>query len=380
MNETLFLILLPLALLVGGALTTLLLKGLFGNMAQKALRESNEQFLQLANERLGHQQTKSTAELSQNKAAIDQSMKQMTAAIEKYEKLVKSFENDRTEKYGNLQAHLNNAVSATSQLQQTTNQLTSILANVKLRGQWGERMAEDILRISGFSEEVHYRKNKTQDTSASRPDYVFLLPNDWKVCMDVKFPLNNYLAFVNSKTQEEQEGFQKQFVRDVKDRIKEVTRKDYINPTENTLDCVLLFIPNEQVFGFVHEAAPGLLDDAMKQRVILCSPFTLYAVLAIVRQSFENFHFKEAAQEIMTMIVGFHQDFDKFKSRFEDLGRQLERASGKYQEITEKSYKRLDNRVKKIDDYRKGNALLDPKEASAEEINRISSLIPTSDS
>ncbi len=367
MQMTLLVLLVPIALLLGAAATAWFLrsrtrqdgelKNQIAQWVQEHLRNSNEQFLQLASERLGHEQTKGQAAFSQNTQQIENALKQMSVTMDTYSRLVRDFEKERTAQYGNLQARMENEAKVTGKLQQTTDRLTSILGNVKLRGQWGERMAEDILRVSGLMEHVHYRRNRTQETSQSRPDYVFLLPNDWKVCMDVKFPLDNYLALVNSETAEGRDSFQAEFIRDVKDRIKEIVRRDYINADEQTLDCVILFIPNEQVFGFIQEAAPGLLDEAMRQKVILCSPFTLYAVLAIVRQSFEDFHFKQKAQEILGMIVGFQKDFETFKKRFEDLGSLLQKASAKYQEITDVSYKRLDGKISKIEEYRKGSTL-----------------------
>ncbi len=335
------------------------LQNQLGTWVQDQLRNSNEQFLQLANERLGREQLKAQSEFSQSKQQIEGSLAQMSEALDKYSRLVKEFESDRTQKYGHLQAQLENSANVISKLQQTTNQLTSVLANVKLRGQWGERVAEDILRGSGFLEGTHYLKNKAQESSSSRPDYIFLLPNETKVSMDVKFPLDNYLAFVNSESAEAREGCQAEFVRDVRDRIKEIARKDYINPDERTLDYVLLFIPNEQVFGFIQEVAPGIWDEAVKQKVILCSPFTLYAFVGVIRQAAEIFRFELRAKEILGLIQGFKQDFDTFKVRFEGLGLLLEKTRAKYDEITETSYKRLDNRLRKIDDHQRGNARLE---------------------
>ena len=77
-------------------------------------------------------------------------------------------------------------------------------------------------------------------------------------------------------------------------RIKEIQNREYINPAEGTLDFVLLFIPNEQVYSFVQRNSPGLMDEALKQKVVLCSPFTLYAMLSVIRQAFENFHYEKA--------------------------------------------------------------------------------------
>ena len=60
-------------------------------------------------------------------------------------------------------------------------------------------MAEDVLRLSGFIEGVNYLKQKTLETAAGRPDYTFPLPQGRKVNMDVKFPLDNYVRFLEAE-------------------------------------------------------------------------------------------------------------------------------------------------------------------------------------
>jgi DNA recombination protein RmuC len=82
----------------------------------------------------------------------------------------------------------------------------------------------------------------------------------------------------------------------MRNRIKEITGREYIDPAR-TVDHVLLFIPNEAVYSFMHESDPGLLDRALAQRVVLCSPSTLFAVLAVVRQSTRNFLFERTSTE-----------------------------------------------------------------------------------
>ncbi|MCK7482267.1 MAG: DNA recombination protein RmuC [Candidatus Moduliflexus flocculans] len=170
-------------------------------------------------------------------------------------------------------------------LQDTADHLRQALVSTKARGQWGERMAEDVLRLAGFVEGVNYIKQTVLDMAASRPDYTFRLPQGLKVNMDVKFPLNSYLRYLEAGDEAARESHKAQFLRDVRTRIKEVTTRDYINPEEKTLDYVLVFIPNEQVYAFINENDSGIMDEALKAKVILCSPFTLFAILAIIRQS-----------------------------------------------------------------------------------------------
>ncbi|MBI3505925.1 MAG: DNA recombination protein RmuC [Proteobacteria bacterium] len=335
------------------------LKGQFASVAQEALTQASDQFLKLASSRLETQQVKSKAELDENRQAVENAVAALGERLKAYEEHMKSFEKDREKKYGSLEEQLRKAVSTTERLQTTTDGLQSMLSNSRTRGQWGERMAEDILRAAGLQETVQYVKNRAQDTVSTRPDYTFFLPDDRKFHMDVKFPLDNYMRMVNAQGDEERARFRAEFLRDARARVKEIQKRDYINPDEKTLDYVLLFIPNEQVYSYLHEAAPGLLDEALAQKVVMCSPFTLYAVLAVIRQAYDNFHFSEATQEIVRLIGSFQQAYEKFKERFDKLGEQLGKTSELYQDIAVTSYKRLDQAIARIERVRKGEEVVE---------------------
>lgn len=347
------------------------LKNQFASLSQEALKENSEQFLLLAKERLTSEQAAGVSELEQKRQAVGTAIDGLNQQLESYKNLVSKFEKDRDVKYGSLKEQLQSAVEQTEKLRTTTDRLNNILGNVKLRGQWGERIAEDILRFCGFQEGIHYLKNKAQESSPTRPDYIFLLPGQRKFYMDVKFPYDKYLQFVNSQVEGERKLLQNDFVKAVRERIRELQKRDYINPEEQTLDFVLLFFPNEQAYGFAHEVSPGLMDEALSQRVILCSPFTLYAVVSIVRQAHDNFYFEQAVREIVIKINDFMKTYETFKDRFGELGERLERVNEKYAEITETSYRMLESKIRKIEEYRKGQKIPEALSESEEEVQKL---------
>ena len=341
------------------------LKNQFAALSQQALAAATEQFLQLAKSRLETESERQGAEIDDKRRAVETAVNSLNERLKSYEELVRGFEKDREKKYGSLEAQIRSAISTTERLQGTTESLQSMLSNSRTRGQWGERMAEDILRACGLQEGVQYEKNKAQETVATRPDYTFFLPDGHKFHMDVKFPLDNYMRLVNAAKDEERARFKTEFLRDAKARIKEVTKRDYINPDEKTLDYMLLFIPNEQVYGFLQEADPSLMDEAMKLRVVLCSPFTLFAALRIIRQAYDNFHFTKATEEIVHLVAAFRQTFEKFRDRFARLGEQLDKTQGVYDEILQTSFKRLDSAVSKIERISRGEDTLPEPEAGS---------------
>jgi DNA recombination protein RmuC len=213
-------------------------------------------------------------------------------------------------------------------------------------------MAEDVLRLAGFVEGVNYIKQKVLDMAASRPDYTFRLPQGLKVNMDVKFPLNSYLRYLEADNEAAREAHRTQFLRDVRTRIKEVTTRDYINPEEKTLDYVLVFIPNEQVYAFINENDPGIMDEALKAKVILCSPFTLFAILAIIRQSLDNFSMEKTAGEILGLVKNFKREWEKFTESMTKMGEKLESARKEFGQMSGARKDKLDKSLQKIEDLR----------------------------
>ncbi len=180
------------------------------------------------------------------------------------------------------------------------------LANPKARGQWGERMAEDVLRLAGLVENVNYVRQThiagRGDAGGAIPDYTFRLPQGHALHMDVKFPLAAYLRHLDAETDVERAAHLREFLRDVRLRVRELAARRY-DTDGRSLDYVVLFLPNEHLAGFIHEHDPEIIDVALAQRVVLCSPLTLYAFLGVVRQAADSFVVEQTSEQILTLLA-----------------------------------------------------------------------------
>ncbi len=328
------------------------LKANFGNLSLNALSRSTEEFLKLANAKLDSQRDASIKELDKKKALIDLQLSRMASELDDVAKLMKELEKDRVEKFGQVTNQLKNTSEQTAALIQTTNNLRQALASSKARGQWGERMAEDVLRLAGFIENVNYLKQKAIQGSQARPDFTFLLPKKMKVNMDVKFPMDNYIKCLEAETELEKAKFRKDFLRDVKARIYEVATRDYINPEQNTVDYVLLFIPNEQIYAFIHEQDSTILDEGIKNRVVFCSPLTLYAILAVIRQAVDNFSLEQTSNEILSLFGTFKKQWHEFVSRLEQLGKRILDIQQEYENLATTRRRQLEKPLNEIESLR----------------------------
>jgi DNA recombination protein RmuC len=341
------------------------IRAAFATLSQEALSTSSEQFLRLAETRLSAQTKQGETALEAKKTLIDETVRQMAAKLTELAGAVQSLDKDRRESHGALVKHLETATQATTALQVTAGQLREALASPKRRGQWGERMAEDVLRLAGFVEGVNYQKQARED-SGSQPDFTFPLPQGQRVNMDVKFPLDNYLRYLDVADEPASQRYKLDFLRDVRGHVKAVTTREYIDPGNGTVDYVLVFIPNEQVYGFIHEHDASLLDDALRQKVVLCSPLTLYAILAVIRQAVESFRLEQASREILSLLGAFNKEWGKYVELMEKMGRKLDEARSHFDELTTTRTRQLDRRLDKIEELRTRERVALPVENEGE--------------
>jgi DNA recombination protein RmuC len=327
-------------------------KASFGSLSLDALSKATEEFLKLSKTKLESEREVCAKELDEKKVLIDQQLQRMSSELENISKLMNALEKDRVEKFGELTTQLRTAGEQTTALMQTTNTLREALSSTKARGQWGERMAEDVLRLAGFVEDINYLKQKAIEGSGSRPDFTFLLPRNLKVNMDVKFPLDNYVKFLEARSEPEKVKSRNDFLRDVKARIKEVTTREYINPDQNTLDYVLLFIPNEQIYSFIHEQDSSILDEGIKNRVVFCSPITLFAVLAVIRQAVDNFSLEQTSNEILSLLGNFKKQWALFLKKLELLGKRIDDTKKEYDALIMTRRRQLERPLDKIEAIR----------------------------
>ena len=202
-------------------------------------------------------------------------------------------------------------------------------------------------------EDKNYTK-QTQVESGEKPDYTFLLPKGKKLNMDVKFPLASYERYINANLDEEREAQKKEFLKDVKNHIKTVAGREYVNPAEGTVDYVLLFIPNESIYGFINQEDTQLIDFALERKVLLCSPLTLYAMLSLIYQATRNFAMEEKATEIMNLLNAFRLQWGRYVEVMDKMGRRLDDAKKEYDTLVSTRKNQLEKPLTKIEEITSG--------------------------
>ncbi len=370
-------IFLIVGLIIGGIIVWLIMssraknieeaKDAFKAISLDALSENSKEFLKLAEKTLESKTVEGKKELESKKELIDKSIQAIDKTLSQVQEKIGDVGKGHVEVSTLIKKH----EEITLRLKDTTEHLRQALASSKKRGEWGERMAEDILRLVGLVENINYIKNKTLEGSSGRPDYTFFLPNSLKINMDVKFPLENYQHYLDADSDHDRKRYKDELIKNAKVMIKQVTTREYINPVDNTVDYVLMFIPNEQIYSFINEADITIMDEALKQKVILCSPFTLYAVLAVVRQAVENFNLEKTASEILKLLGEFSKQWNLYKDKFKSMGEKLDAATREYDTLVTTRSKMLERPLSKIEELKKQKAIVFNEEIKLDEASEL---------
>jgi DNA recombination protein RmuC len=332
------------------------LSGLFAAGAAVAvvvvlLRRGAEQAATAAGEQVRTALAAGSHELDLQGRSIDRQVDGVNRELVQLRQLVGSLQREKAERDGQILARLDETVRTTADLGQSTRALREVLASPKARGQWGERMAEDVLRLAGLQEGISYRK-QTATPSGTIPDFTFPVGEGRVLHMDVKFPIANYQRHLAATTDDERAATLQQFVRDVRARVRELTVRDYAD-RETTVGFLLLFIPNESVHAFIHEHDPDLLEVALRANIVPCSPSTLFGVLAVVRQAHDNLVLEQTSVEILECLDGFGTQWEKLSTQIDKVGRSLGIAHGAFDELAGTRRRALQRQVDRVDDLRR---------------------------
>ena len=265
--------------------------------------------------------------------------------------LVAELQKDRAAQHEGLTESMRNAADQQRHLIASTQRLNDILGNTQTRGQWGERMADDILRSAGLIEGVNYRKQLTT-SAGTRPDFSFDLPDGRLLHMDVKFPLEGYVRYLEAGTPDEEAAAVKDFGKAVWRHIRETARRDAYRESISTVGFVLMFVPNERVYAFIHEHHARLLDQALSVRVVVCSPFTLFGMVSLVRQAMDTIALERSSQEILDHLVLFTEEWERYVDKAELVERHLGRLNSAFGELRTTRQRKLERSLDRIEDLK----------------------------
>ncbi len=297
-----------------------------------------------------------SADLRNKHAAIEKLVDELRHEMQGRQRDLHVSEEKRSAQFAQLSESIKQQQEITKELKENTAQLKNVLANNQTRGQWGERILDELLLSGGLVEGYHYAKQIPLGSESIKPDITLLLPNQRKVAVDAKFPYSAMQKMAEETTKEGKLAARKQFVVDVKEKVNQIVKRGYINPEQGTLDYAILFVPNEILFSYINQTAPEVIDYALEKHVMIVSPFTFLIVARTIMESYRNFMMENHLRDIVRHIGEFVEEWGRFENEFGKFDESLSKLRKNYDQIVTTRYKQMNMRLGRIEKFRLGQS------------------------
>ncbi len=303
-------------------------------LAGDSLAQNSETFLRLAQENLARHQERAKAELGEREKAVAALIAPIREALDKTARQIGEIEKERHSAFGGIRTQLAAMTADQQALQTETRNLVNALRRPQVRGQWGELTLRRVAELAGMVEHCDFFEQATRAGAegAIRPDMIVRLPDRGELIVDVKTPLDAYIEAMEATTDQDRRVALQRHARNVADRVRELSAKAYWSQFANSPEFVILFIPGDQFLSAALSENPGLLEEALRNKVVLATPSSLVALLKAIAYGWRQLSLAENAEEIRRLGQDLYERLTPFTGHLARLGRQLEAGVKAYNE------------------------------------------------
>lgn len=300
----------------------------FAQASQEALRRNNEQFLQLAQERLEALQTSARGDLAQRQEAIAALLEPLKGQMAQAQLSLQQAEAMRSASLEGVRKEVESLGQKTQVLAGETERFRAVLKSSQARGSWGEETLRNVIERAGMSPHCDFAEQEHRD--GSQPDLLVNLPGGRRVIVDAKSPDFEFLARLDGADDSKRAEILKAHAAKVKETAKALVAKDYPSAYPGALDIVIAFVPAESIFSTALEGDPDLIGWGNSQGVAFATPATLIPMLKAISLSWQQHTQAENARTILEQARELYERVANFFSHFGEVGEGLRRAVESY--------------------------------------------------
>ncbi len=268
------------------------------------------------------------------KESSESTRKEIQESILKSNQEINKRLTDAAKLFGEVQ----HKVGQMTELGRSMKDVQELLKGPKTRGIFGEDALESLLK-QVMAQENYQMQYRFQ--SGDIVDCVIKL-KEGIICIDSKFPLENFRAMMKTENEEDKTNFRKNFFRDAKKHIDAIARK-YILPKEGTMDFALMYVPMESVFQeMVNDQE--LIDFARSRKVLVTSPNSFYHYITVIHTALKGAQINELAKQVLNTIAALKQESDKFAANLGVLTKHITNAKNTVDVVNE-GYRSLSSKI-----------------------------------
>ena len=299
--------------------------------AAAALETTAEQFLTSAIKDLRQVKTEADDSLDIKKLEISSSVNDMKNKLEEYQKVVKKFEEERFTLYAKLEQSLSQVLSAEQSVKTETAALKRVLTESSgVRGQWGERVLQEILEQNNLVRGIHFETQVSlaeNDDTDLRPDFVVHLAGGKRLVIDSKEVAGEYALAQDTDDPEKQKEHYTKLVSNIRTHLIQLGRKEYQARLDPEVPFVVMFITSEAAIRAAFATDPSLFQESTERRVILASPMTIMPLIYLVAHSWQQQQLAQNARELSLVIEELGNRIYRFVEHVRDIRSGIKKAS-----------------------------------------------------
>ena len=299
------------------------------NLVTDLGRKNSEEFLKLAEERLGKVQVSAEKDHLARQKEIDALFGPMTKSLNDLEKFSKEIEKERINAYAGIKRQITDLGARTESLgKEASNLSTALRKSSSVRGDWGEIALRNLLEMAGMTKHTDFLEQK--GASGLIPDVIVRLPGDGSIPIDAKTSGKHYLESLEIEDLEARQEKLRQHAKSMRDTMTKLAEKGYLTKVSGRADFVVMFVPSEALVSAAFEVDPTLHSDAMNRGVIITSPASLIALLRTAALYWQQVRFAEEAKEVVDVAQLFYKRMATWSEHFAEVGNRLGKATEFY--------------------------------------------------
>jgi len=304
----------------------------FATVSAEALAKNNEAFLQLAKQRFNTLSAEATGTLEERKAQIEGLLKPMQQLLGTYQSRLAEIEKSRVESYSMLREQLGSLAEIQRTLNTQTSELVTALRRPNARGQWGEITLRRLVELAGMANRCDFCEQTSveNEDGRQRPDMLVNLPGDRQIVIDCKAALDAFLDASAASDEDNRKLHLQRHCQQVRARARELSAKSYWSQFARSPEFVVMFLPGEAFLYAAVEHDPTLIEDCLKNRVIVATPTTLIALLKAIEFGWRQEEVTQNAEEIRKHGKDLYDRIVTLMGHFNRLGSTLDSAVTAY--------------------------------------------------
>lgn len=305
----------------------------FKVLASETLQTQSESFLRLAEERLDKKTVEAKGSFNEKVIEITKILNPVKESIQKLELGIDKVEKNRHEQFGRISEQLIIVAQTSEKLKQEASSLTKALRRPEVRGSWGEIQLRRVVELAGMSSYCDFEEQvvvRDQNKNIQKPDLIVKLPNGSCVIVDSKAVLDAFLEAVEAENPTTKQQALERHSRNLRSRVSDLSKKSYWEQFEGSAEFAVLFIPNEALLAAAVENDKLLIEDALKEKVVIATPTTLVALLKAIYYGWQQNQVTENAQSVIRTAKEFYDRLTPWLKHLTKVGTALESAVKSY--------------------------------------------------